>query len=74
MKRTGAKQSYQRLIHSDTMRPMTARSSEDRGLPGNEAGAIVRDVKAYYDENPELKQSWKKTRHAIAKNPNRIYP
>lgn len=71
---TGAKQSIRRLTHSDTMRPMTARSSEDRGLPDNEAGAITRDVAAYYDRHPEMKQSWKQTRHAIARNPNRQYP
>jgi len=70
----GAKQSYRRITHSDTMHPMTARSSEDRALPDNEAGAITRDVAAYYARHPELKQSWKKTRHAIARNPTRRYP
>lgn len=74
MKPTVAKQSYRKLTHSDTMHPMTARSSEDRGLPDNEVGAITRDVAAYYERHPEMKQSWKKTRHAIARNPNRIHP
>lgn len=74
MKPTGAKQSVRKLTHSNVMRPLTARSSEDRGLARGEAGAIARGVAAYYNENPEKKQPWKKTRHAIARNPNRIYP
>ncbi len=55
------------------MRPLTARSSEDRGLARGEAGAIARGVAAYYNENPEKKQPWKKTRHAIARNPTSHY-
>ena len=52
---------------------MSARSSEDRGLARDEVGAITCDVAAYYDRHPEMKQSWKKTRHAIARNPTSHY-
>lgn len=69
----GIKQSIRKLTHSDTMHPMSARSSEDRGLARDEVGAITCDVAAYYDRHPEMKQSWKKTRHAIARNPTSHY-